>query len=93
MTFRAPQAAIPPVLGFRLLACTTATAAEYTRSIEGWSHIPDSRPAPGSPLTDAGRRIPCITDGFVGAAPDIGAYEFGGDRRGPGARRTPRSAD
>jgi hypothetical protein len=31
----------------------------------------------GSPAIDAGRKIPGITDGFAGSAPDIGAYEFG----------------
>jgi len=39
----------------------------------------DYRPADDSPLVDAGAIIPPYTDGFVGAAPDIGAYESGGD--------------
>ncbi|MBN1341948.1 MAG: right-handed parallel beta-helix repeat-containing protein [Phycisphaerae bacterium] len=39
----------------------------------------DFRPRSGSPLIDAGREIPGITDGFKGKAPDIGAYEFGGE--------------
>ena len=39
----------------------------------------DYRPAPGSPLIDAGAVIPPWTDGYVGTAPDIGAYERGGD--------------
>jgi len=33
--------------------------------------------APGSDLIDAGLVIPGINDGYVGAAPDIGAYEYG----------------
>ena len=33
--------------------------------------------APGSPAIDAGMVIAPFTDGFIGAAPDIGAYEFG----------------
>ncbi len=37
----------------------------------------DFRPRPGSDLVDAGREIPGFTDGFLGMAPDIGAYEFG----------------
>jgi len=37
----------------------------------------DFRPRPGSDLVDAGQEIPGITDGFLGNAPDIGAYEFG----------------
>ncbi|SDP13893.1 Carbohydrate binding domain-containing protein [Paenibacillus sp. yr247] len=31
-----------------------------------------------SPAKDAGIAIPGITDGYVGSAPDIGAYEYGG---------------
>lgn len=31
-----------------------------------------------SPLIDAGVLVPPYTDGHVGAAPDIGAYERGG---------------
>ncbi|HEU0140911.1 MAG TPA: right-handed parallel beta-helix repeat-containing protein [Bryobacteraceae bacterium] len=38
---------------------------------------PDLRPRPGSPVVDAGLRIPGINDGFLGKAPDIGAYEAG----------------
>jgi hypothetical protein len=40
----------------------------------------DFRPAVGSPLIDAGAVIPPYTDGFVGKAPDVGAYEHGGTR-------------
>ena len=39
-----------------------------------WSHVENS------PLVDAGVSVPPYTDGHVGAAPDIGAYERGGDR-------------
>jgi len=39
----------------------------------------------GSPMIDRGAVIPGITDGYVGAAPDIGAYERGGSER-PGPR-------
>lgn len=35
----------------------------------------DFRPAPGSPLIDAGRAVEGITAPFTGKAPDIGAYE------------------
>ncbi len=35
--------------------------------------------ASGSSPIDAGREITGITDGFTGANPDVGAYEFGGD--------------
>ena len=35
----------------------------------------DFRPRRGSPLVDAGRTVAGITDGFLGDAPDIGAYE------------------
>ncbi|WP_147404097.1 RICIN domain-containing protein [Aquimarina sp. AD1] len=37
-----------------------------------------------SPAVNAGRRISGITDGFVGSAPDAGAYEFGGENWVPG---------
>jgi len=40
----------------------------------------DFRPAQDSPLVDAGIEVPPYTNGFVGKAPDIGAYEYGGDR-------------
>ncbi|MGH9719302.1 MAG: right-handed parallel beta-helix repeat-containing protein [Bryobacteraceae bacterium] len=38
---------------------------------------PDLRPRPGSRVVDAGVRIPGVNDGFLGKAPDIGAYEAG----------------
>jgi len=38
----------------------------------------DFRPPEGSPLIDAGRLIGDYTGGFLGKAPDIGAYEYGG---------------
>ena len=40
----------------------------------------DYRPTHDSPLVDAGVVWPPYTDGYVGAAPDIGAYEYGGER-------------
>ncbi|MDQ8209329.1 malectin domain-containing carbohydrate-binding protein [Coraliomargarita sp. SDUM461003] len=36
--------------------------------------------AAGSPGIDAGEIIPNFTDGYVGSAPDMGAYEYGTDR-------------
>ena len=39
----------------------------------------DFRPKPNSVLIDAGTVINGITDSYEGAAPDIGAYEYGGD--------------
>jgi hypothetical protein len=39
----------------------------------------------GSPMIDKGAVIPGITDGYVGSAPDIGAYERGGSEL-PGPR-------
>ncbi len=38
----------------------------------------DFRPQAPSPLVDAGKVLAGITDGFLGKAPDIGAYESGG---------------
>ena len=40
----------------------------------------DFRPTAGSPLVDAGAVVPPFTDGYIGRAPDIGAYELGGER-------------
>ena len=40
----------------------------------------DYRPKASSPLVDAGVVFPPYTDGYVGKAPDIGAYELGGER-------------
>ena len=39
-----------------------------------------------SPAVNAGRTISGITDGFVGSAPDVGAYEFGGENWIPGIK-------
>ena len=44
----------------------------------------DFRPGAGSPLIDAGKHIPGVTDGYKGSAPDIGAYEYGGEQWQPG---------
>ena len=46
----------------------------------------DFRPRPGSPLIDAGRAVNGVTAPYVGEAPDIGAYEFGGEPWLPGHR-------
>ena len=46
----------------------------------------DFRPLPGSPLVDAGRAVDGITAPYEGAAPDIGAYEHGGEYWLPGHR-------
>jgi len=40
----------------------------------------DFRPKAGSPTVNAGYVVPGVTDGFLGPAPDIGAYEWGDDR-------------
>lgn len=45
----------------------------------------DFTPKEGSALIDAGKEIAGITDGFIGSAPDIGAYERGGEYWTPGA--------
>ncbi|VGO23172.1 hypothetical protein SCARR_05277 [Pontiella sulfatireligans] len=37
----------------------------------------DYRPIPGADIVDAGVVYPGVTDGYVGDAPDIGAYEYG----------------
>jgi hypothetical protein len=40
----------------------------------------EAYPVAGSAAIDAGIAIPGITDGFKGKAPDLGAYEFAGER-------------
>jgi hypothetical protein len=45
----------------------------------------DAYPVAGSAAIDAGIVIEGITDGFRGQAPDLGAYEFGGERWVAGA--------
>ena len=45
----------------------------------------DAYPTDGSAAIDAGVVIEGITDGFEGEAPDLGAYEFGGERWVAGA--------
>ena len=44
----------------------------------------DFRPNPDSILVDAGLAIDGFTDGYVGTAPDIGAYEYGAEMWVPG---------
>jgi len=44
----------------------------------------DFRPKPDSVLIDAGLHVEGITDGYVGNAPDLGAYEYGGENWTPG---------
>ncbi|GJM63220.1 right-handed parallel beta-helix repeat-containing protein [Persicobacter diffluens] len=51
---------------------------------EDWTEM-NFMPKAGSALVNAGQEIPGYTDGFVGDAPDIGAYERGGDYWVPGA--------
>lgn len=48
--------------------------------------VHDFRLKPGSPCIDSGMVIPGITDGYKGSAPDIGAYEYGGEYWIPGRR-------
>ena len=45
----------------------------------------DGYPAAGSAALDAGVAIAGITDGFLGKAPDLGAYESGGATLGRGS--------
>jgi len=44
----------------------------------------DFRPIQGSALIDSGAIIEGITGTYIGSAPDIGAYEYGGDQWVPG---------
>ena len=45
-------------------------------------------PQAGSAAIDAGQTLPGYTDGYLGSAPDIGAYETGGTYWTPGASFT-----
>jgi hypothetical protein len=47
---------------------------------------------PGSIAIDAGKVIPNVTDGYTGAAPDLGAYEVGAPIPHYGPRTYPLSA-
>jgi hypothetical protein len=56
-----------------------AEEPEHAPSNKGRLYQPDRvdlRPQPGSPIVDAGCRIPGINDDFTGLAPDLGAYEL-----------------
>ena len=53
----------------------------------------DGRPVAGSAAVDAGVTIPGLTTGYTGKAPDLGAYEYGGEHWVPGADwRDPQAA-
>ena len=54
---------------------TTANAGYVGGSDDGLQF----RLAGNSPAIDAGREIAGVTDGYVGSAPDAGAYEFSGE--------------
>lgn len=49
----------------------------------------DYRPLASSPLVDAGVVWSPYTDGYVGKAPDIGAYEYNGERWMAGCQDLP----
>ncbi len=60
---------------------------EIGRSVRDMLIDPDNlnfRPHPDSALVDAGLAIDGFTDGYIGSAPDIGAYEHGGEYWIPG---------
>jgi len=44
--------------------------------VRDWANL-DFRPATGSDFINAGSVVPGVTDGYLGSAPDIGAYESG----------------
>jgi hypothetical protein len=52
----------------------------------------DFRLQPGTAAIDAGVELPSITDGFTGAAPDLGAYESGKPLPHYGPRAAPPGA-
>ncbi len=52
----------------------------------------DFRPEADAPLVNAGTEVPGITDGYLGSAPDIGAYEWGDDTYWIPGYRSPSSS-
>lgn len=50
----------------------------------------DFRPRKGSPLIDTGKAVRELTGPTIGATPDIGAYEFGGENWRPGISWDPK---
>ena len=52
-------------------------AASPQTQLVSWTNG-DFRLKPGAPAINAGVIIPGFTDGYIGSAPDLGAYEFGG---------------
>ncbi|MCK4960734.1 MAG: hypothetical protein KAT00_15080, partial [Planctomycetes bacterium] len=59
--------------GFEKSTGPSDTAANLVRDVTNW----DFRPKAGSEIIDAGIVYAPITDGYLGSAPDIGAYEYG----------------
>ncbi|ADE53665.1 right-handed parallel beta-helix repeat-containing protein [Coraliomargarita akajimensis] len=56
-------------------------------SLEAFNFMPVNEPA----IVDQGLHISGITDGYLGSAPEIGAYEYGAERWVPGPDWTPES--
>ncbi len=74
------QSQIPRVSGAVYENNLEGAAAQFADPEGG-----DFRPASGSPCIDAGKTVSPHTDGFVGAAPDIGACESAAPLWVPGA--------
>ncbi|MCK5802840.1 MAG: right-handed parallel beta-helix repeat-containing protein [Lentisphaeria bacterium] len=73
-----PRGAQPPLPG----DCSNNYTANAPKLVDPGAF--DFRPREDSPLVDAGRVLKGITAPYAGKAPDIGAYEFGGDHWLPG---------
>ena len=69
----------------------SGTYGSTTVEADGWYPPLDANfvPAAGSKAIDGGIAYPPYTDDYAGAAPDIGAYEVGGEYWIPGAHFTP----
>ena len=61
------------ILNGQAFATAVPVGADYTTPVTS----PDVTLRSGSNAVDAGIRLPGVTDGFIGAAPDIGALELG----------------
>lgn len=69
----------------RLMFAEGEFAPDVSNNVEA---LVDENFLPGDTAIDKGVHKPGITDGFVGVAPDIGAYEFGGVYWRPGSDLT-----
>ncbi len=70
---------------FSAASHTSAGNYDWGPNLQQYGELEELRYLPqGSPAIDAGTVLPGINDGYTGAAPDLGAYEYGGQDWEPG---------